>query len=890
MDEATAPEPYDLLLALAGRVDDDMLGWARELIAVGESPAAVELLTASLIADRTVLPEPVRAALVAAGRAARIDLDADALPPPGPEAGLDHRFEPEPPAVADVAAAVGELPARHLRGCRVQLTWRLTPAGSASGPLPHPVVLVEVEPGERPRDVLAYQLAVALERVGVHAAVEVLAAGDPVPPYHAAALRGARPVRTQQAGAHSAAPHSAAPHSAGAHSAGAHTEGADPARTDEPRHLRSGAAVVPVRDIEPLTPLAEIQHPAQEWLTGERDRQGGRPVSASALKPPPRRPAPHPTDPSEVSASRSAPEGGPPSGPPPIDFEPPASRPPDSQLDPAPLDSGPLDSAPTARQAPPQPVPRQLPVAAPPSAAQPTSPQPPAAPPTSPEPTGPPPTVAPLGAAGPPTAEPNAAQEPNARPHAVQSPTAQSPTAQSHAGQSPSAQHTAPQPTAPQPTARQAPTAQSHAARPPTAQHTAPQPTARESTAKPAAVPTAPPSSTLQPTAADAVVAESSAHQTASAQTLAAQSPIARPPVGMPAAAPAPDGLGSDPGTGLVPPLPDPSNGTSAATPTDPPAVATTASGDAEDATTPPPSPVRSVLDASPRRRRPRPIAAVDVEPPSRPVPSPTAHPGPTVPPTSRATVPSPVPYARGGDRPATTMPAASTIEPIAEVPAAGPAVADTTEDPAEQGRQPAFVLASTHAVQHDALSGPLDGPLLAPLLDPTVHENDPLGIGPRPAVEDSWASEWAAGTWAMAPSAIGGKSSPASPPAEPIAGATEGDPPAPVPTSQRAARHRFADEADDVDAVPEPAVVDDQPPQLPTGQSAETAAPSRSESMSRLSDADRRLLARLQAELANGPVSRQAGAANGAVAPNGVSDAQPNGTRGPDEPPGLAG
>lgn len=202
MNERTASEStHDLLLAMAGRVDDDMLGWARELVAVGEDARAVELLTASLIADRAGLPEPVHTALVAAGRAARIDLDAAALPVAGSDDFTTHRFDSAPPAVPDVAAAVRALPARQLRDCRVQLTWRLTPAGSAPGPLPHPVVLVEVDAGGPPTDVLAYQLAVALDRAGAQASVEVLTAGRPLSAYHSAALRDAVPARPDSTGA-----------------------------------------------------------------------------------------------------------------------------------------------------------------------------------------------------------------------------------------------------------------------------------------------------------------------------------------------------------------------------------------------------------------------------------------------------------------------------------------------------------------------------------------------------------------------------------------------------------------------------------------------------------------------------------------------------------------
>ncbi|GAA3051464.1 hypothetical protein GCM10010464_14830 [Pseudonocardia yunnanensis] len=196
MEHETSPETtHDLLLSLAGRVDDDLLAWARELVAVGEDAHAVEILTASLVAAGAVLPQPVRSALVAAARSARTDLDPDAtLPPARPEESSEHRFEPGPSDDV-VAAALLAVPARQLQGCRVLVARRLTPAGSAPGPLPHPVVLVEAQPGARATDVLAYQLAVILDRAGVPASVEVLIAGVPLPAYHAAALRRARPIR-----------------------------------------------------------------------------------------------------------------------------------------------------------------------------------------------------------------------------------------------------------------------------------------------------------------------------------------------------------------------------------------------------------------------------------------------------------------------------------------------------------------------------------------------------------------------------------------------------------------------------------------------------------------------------------------------------------------------
>ena len=96
---------HELLLRLAGRVDDDLLADARELVAVGEDGHALELVTAALAADATPLPPPVRAELVNAAAAARIDLDADAaLAPAAPETTA-HRFS----ATAD-AAKTNETP------------------------------------------------------------------------------------------------------------------------------------------------------------------------------------------------------------------------------------------------------------------------------------------------------------------------------------------------------------------------------------------------------------------------------------------------------------------------------------------------------------------------------------------------------------------------------------------------------------------------------------------------------------------------------------------------------------------------------------------------------------------------------------------------------------
>lgn len=195
MDDTTAPgSPHELLLRLAGRVDDDLLADARELVAVGEDGHALELVTAALAADDTVLPPAVRAELVTAAKAARIDLDAEAVLAPAAPDTTAHRFSATAAADVPVVAAARELPARLRDGIRLRLTWRQTPAGPAPTPLPYPVLLVETPEDGRPGEVLAYQVGAAMARSGAHVAVEVLTSGRPLTTYHAAALRDSTPL------------------------------------------------------------------------------------------------------------------------------------------------------------------------------------------------------------------------------------------------------------------------------------------------------------------------------------------------------------------------------------------------------------------------------------------------------------------------------------------------------------------------------------------------------------------------------------------------------------------------------------------------------------------------------------------------------------------------
>ncbi|MDN5858188.1 MAG: hypothetical protein L0H84_06145, partial [Pseudonocardia sp.] len=159
-----------------------------------------------------------------------------------------------------------------------------------------------------------------------------------------------------------------------------------------------------------------------------------------------------------------------------------------------------------------------------------------------------------------------------------------------------------------------------------------------------------------------------------------------------------------------------------------------------------------------------------------------------------------------------------------------------------------------------DPLSGPLSGsePMLAPLLDPTIHEHDPLGVDhlvgpsrhraapepepePEQAIEDGWAAEWASGSWA---------------------------PPEPDQATPAAVDH-------EPDAVPaaDPPPRERGPRPTPVQRPVDQAA-------ARLSEADRELLARLQAELVAGRkprVPRRPAPASGQPASNGVADGREN-------------
>jgi hypothetical protein len=187
---------HDLLLELAGRIDDDALADVRELLASAEVDRALEFLVGCLVAGQIAVTGAQRAELDALF--GQVYLDPAAL---GrivvDDAAPQHRFgsgtvdgEAAGHGVADAAKRVLDV----LPDVRsVWAVWRLTPAGAVSGPVPHRVVLVGVGPaGFAPAT--AYRIEHALRHAGMRGSVEVLRDGTDAPDYHHAAMQYASQV------------------------------------------------------------------------------------------------------------------------------------------------------------------------------------------------------------------------------------------------------------------------------------------------------------------------------------------------------------------------------------------------------------------------------------------------------------------------------------------------------------------------------------------------------------------------------------------------------------------------------------------------------------------------------------------------------------------------
>lgn len=186
---------HDLLLGLAGKLDDDALADARELLASAELDRTLEFVVGSLVAGRIVVTHAQRDELRVL--TTRVNLDASLVERvlvDGAAASVRHRFFGGVVAGAHAGDGVTEA-ARHVLEVlpdvrTVWAAWRLTPAGAVSGPVPHRVVLVGVGPhGFAPAT--AFRIEDALRRAGIRASVEVLRDGTEPFDYHRSAMHHA---------------------------------------------------------------------------------------------------------------------------------------------------------------------------------------------------------------------------------------------------------------------------------------------------------------------------------------------------------------------------------------------------------------------------------------------------------------------------------------------------------------------------------------------------------------------------------------------------------------------------------------------------------------------------------------------------------------------------
>jgi len=184
---------HNLLLALAGRIDDSALTEARELIARAHIDEAVELTTGTLIAGRITVSSAEQRELALVLEMSRSDATlANDLLVDEAELVFTHRFTGENAPEFGIAEALDRT-LQVLPDVRsVHAVWRNTPAGSVPGALPQRVVLVELGPEGNPPAV-AFRVDTALRRAGIHSVVEVSGPGVARSEYHQAAASAASP-------------------------------------------------------------------------------------------------------------------------------------------------------------------------------------------------------------------------------------------------------------------------------------------------------------------------------------------------------------------------------------------------------------------------------------------------------------------------------------------------------------------------------------------------------------------------------------------------------------------------------------------------------------------------------------------------------------------------
>lgn len=307
--QSPALRMHDLLLALAGRIDDSALGDARRLSVQARLDEAAELVAGTLVAGRIPVRSGEKAVLV--GLIHGTGSDADyvqrvAVDDGAAAAGwVAHRFSADGSPEAGVRDAVAPVRAL-LPGIRaVHAVWRNTVAGSVPGPMPQRLVLVEVgADGSAPAT--AFRVEAALRRSGITAAVEVASPASGWTAYQEQALRAAVRIDTGTVAAPVAETESPVPDS-----------GDTTVMRDEPAPAPAPAPE-PEPEAEPQTVASVPQTPAAEPRT----------VVTAAVPSPAPAPAPEPEpepepemaveEPPEPRTTVSEPDLGPEPG-----FEPP---------------------------------------------------------------------------------------------------------------------------------------------------------------------------------------------------------------------------------------------------------------------------------------------------------------------------------------------------------------------------------------------------------------------------------------------------------------------------------------------------------------------------------------------------------------------------------------
>ncbi|EHR63558.1 hypothetical protein [Saccharomonospora cyanea] len=243
---------HNVLLALAGRLDDSALSDARELVARSHLDDAAELAVGALIAGRIMVRPSEQRELALVLEMSRSDAAlADQLTVGESVSDHAHRFSRDNDPDAGISEALDRT-LQVLPDVRtVHAVWRNTPAGSVPGPLPQRVVLIEIGPEAHPPAV-AFRVDDALRRSGIRAVVEVTGPSAERTDYHEAALASATPVWLASGQASGDA-------------------GGSGSRSRSPRKITAGAARARAEAtrrpshavVEPSVPMVEPSVPAQ---------------------------------------------------------------------------------------------------------------------------------------------------------------------------------------------------------------------------------------------------------------------------------------------------------------------------------------------------------------------------------------------------------------------------------------------------------------------------------------------------------------------------------------------------------------------------------------------------------------------------------------------------